>query len=294
LANLFFTLFITHMITPINQSQYTPNFTARCPEIRDAEWVCRVINHTFPHYSTTKQQVRIINLFKRNRGEIKYEKTPQNLTDVYEILESYKPKDKTSKLAKQLLSFKETLERYAIKRFSAESLMGRGNKIFESLYLMERLKFGNCSEMAMIAELILKMNGIQNACCASLNKGLLRTPITEWTDLDHLICVYNKDGSIFTGKPTKHTIFIDPWLNKAGFAKDMERFYRNEFSHFFKLDPDEVFKYEPAYVVELSDFAMAKVKDKYHPFIFKNKSRGFMQGNKKKASVGGLRPKIEL
>ena len=89
------------MITSINQSPYTTNFTARCPEIRDAEWVCRTINHTFPHFSSSKQQVRLINLLKQNRSNINYEKTPQNLTDVYEILESYKPKDKTSKLAKQ-------------------------------------------------------------------------------------------------------------------------------------------------------------------------------------------------
>ncbi len=274
------------MITPISQNQYTPTFTAKCPQIRDADWVCHVINRTFPHFSSSKQQVRIINLLKRNRSEIKYEKTPINLTEVYDILENFKPKDKKSKLAQQLKTIKETLERYAIKRFSAESLMGRGNKIFESLYLMEKFQFGNCSEMAMIAELILKMNGIHNACCASLNKGLQRSSYLDWKDLDHLVCVFNRDGSLFTGKPTKDTIIIDPWANKAGFAKDMERFYRNEFSHFFKLDPDEVFKYEPAYVVELSDFAMAKVKDKYHPFIFKNKSRGFMQGNKKKPQSG--------
>jgi hypothetical protein len=135
--------------------------------------------------------------------------------------------------------------------------------------------------MAMIAELILKMNGIHNACCASLNKGLQRCSYFEWKDLDHLVCVFNRDGSLFTGKPTKETIIIDPWANKAGFAKDMERFYRNEFSHLFKLDPDEVFKYEPAYIVDLPDFVMAKVKDKYHPFIFKNPVRKFMQGFKK-------------
>ena len=57
----------------------------------------------------------------------------------------------------------------------------------------------------------------------------------------------------------------------------MERFYRNEFSHFFKLDPDEVFKYEPAYIVDLSEFTMGKIKNKYHPFIFKNTHRKFMQ-----------------
>ena len=270
------------MITPVNKSQYSQSFTARCPQIKDADWVCHVINQTFPHYSSSKQQVRIINLLKRNRSTIKYDTTPKTLTDVYDILENFKPKDKNSKLTKQLKTIKDILERYAIKRFSAESEMGHGNKIFESLYLMEKFKFGNCSECAMIAELILKMNGIKNACCASLNKGLKRAPISEWTDLDHLICVFNKDGSIFNGKITPHTIFIDPWVNKAGFANDMERFYRNEFSHFFQLDPDEVFKYEPAYIVDLPDFLMAKVKDKYHPFLFKSESRKFMQGYKKK------------
>ena len=270
------------MITPINQPTQTPSFTSRCPQIRDAEWVCRVINHTFPHYSTSKQQVRIINLLKRNRSEIKFDTTPKTIADIYKIISGYKPSNPDSKLAKLLKTIQNMLGLYGIKRLTANSLFGMGNKVYESLYLMENYKFGNCSECAIIAELILKMNGINNACCASIHKGLKGMSVKDWTDLDHLICIFNKDGTPFADKITKETIIIDPWINKAGFAKDMERFYRNEFSHFFKLDPDEVFKYERAEIVNLEEFAMAKLQDKYHPFIFKNKSRKFMQRINKK------------
>lgn len=270
------------MITKVNQLQYTPSFTAKAPQIRDAEWVCRVINHTFPHYSTSKHQVRIINLLKRNKNEIKYDTNPKTLGDIYNTISKYITKNPDSKLAKQLKNIIDILATYGIKRMTTNSLFGIGNLVYESLYLMEKYKFGNCSECAIIAELVLKMNGIKNACCASLKKGLKEMSLNDSTPLDHLICILNKNGTPFTGKITKETIILDPWLNKAGFAKDMERFYRNEFSHFFELDPNEVFKYEKKEFVNIEDFDMTKLQKKYHPFIFKNKSRKFMQGTNNK------------
>ena len=59
---------------------------------------------------------------------------------------------------------------------------------------------------------------------------------------------------------------------------DMEKFYRNEFSGYFNLQSHEVFKYERLETVNLSDFAIEKLKEKYQQFVFKNKARSFMKG----------------
>lgn len=264
----------------VNNRQYhkfpPTNFSARCPQVRDADWVCRVIQDTLPHFSTTKQQSRIINFLKQNRSIIKYDKTPKTLNDVYEIIAETKLSPQYSSLEKKLQAIGRTINNLGVCRTEVNIVLNIG-KLYDALYMTEIYRLGNCSENAAIAELILKMNNIHNACCASLHKGLKRMGINNWTDLDHCVCLFNRNGAPFSEKITKDTIILDPWVGKAGFAKDMERFYRNEFSNFFKLDPDEVFKYKRMEFVDIPDIAMSKLKEKYQPFIFKNKNRKFMQ-----------------
>lgn len=251
-------------------------FKSKCPQVRDAEWVCRTINHTLPHTSTTKHQTRILNFLKNNRNTIKYDRTPQNITEIYKILINNENYEKNQSISKKIESIKNFIKSLGEKRLEAEEHIGF-NKLYESLYLTEILKAGNCLENAVIAELILKMNDIHNACCVAIHKGLKNMGQKSWTNLDHAVCIFNRDGSIFNEKINKNTIIIDPWIGKAGFAKDMERYYRNEFSHFYKLDADEVFKYERMEIVDIPSLALEKLKQKYHPFLFKNKNRKFMQ-----------------
>jgi len=257
-------------------STYEQNltFNARCPQIRDADWVCRVINQTLPHSSTSKHQTRIIKFLKSHRDVLKYEWTPRNLAQICEILKK-KYRGCNNMLQQKMNNIKKFIENFGKKRLEAQDIMP--NKVFESLYLMEVFKVGNCSENAVLAELVLKMNNIRNACCATMFKAVPGDSCCDWSDLDHAVCVFNKDGSLFNGKKTKHTIVIDPWVGKAGFMDDMERFYRNELSGYFNIEPHELFKYERVETVYVSDFAMEKLKEKYTPFIFKNKTRSFMK-----------------
>ena len=252
------------------------NFSARCPQIRDADWVCRVINETLPHFSTTKHQPRIINFLKKNRNILKYEKTPKTLIDVYKIITGTKIPAENTELRRMLSGILRTVVNLGSRRLETESVMGQ-KKLYDALFLTEVFRVGNCSENAALAELVLKMNNIHNACCASLHKGLKGMSIKDWKNLDHCVCVFNRNGAPFNEKVTKNTIIVDPWIGKAGFAKDMERFYRNELSRFFKLDADEVFKYKRMDFVDIPDIAMEKLKGKYEPFIFKNEKRKFMQ-----------------
>lgn len=278
IANNIFTRFLIHMNITM-EKHATPHFTAKCVQIRDADWVCHKINKTFPHFSLSKHEARIIDFINKNKKLINPVFEPTNIIDAYEILEKIKKNKKNKSIYKKIRSIVKIINKFGDKRNFASSIMP--NNLFKSLYSFENLKIGNCSEHAIVAELILKMNGIKNATCAGLYKGHKNSKfISNWTDLDHSICVFNKDGSKFRGNISKHTIFIDSWLNKAGFAKDMERYYSNEHSKLFKLDTNETFKYDECETVLLSKNQMKKIKNKYHPFIFKNKNRDFMQNNK--------------
>ena len=109
-------------------------------------------------------------------------------------------------LQQKMNNIKKFIENFGKKRLEAQDIMP--NKVFESLYLMEVFKVGNCSENAVLAELVLKMNNIRNACCATMFKAVPGDSCCDWRDLDHAVCVFNKDGSLFNGKKTKHTILF--------------------------------------------------------------------------------------
>ena len=248
------------------------NFNARCVQVRDADWVCQTISQNFPHFSPTKQQTRIIKFLEQNKNNFIFDKQPKTLSDVYEILLNNKNCTNNNKIKTFLDSIKTTLTLFADKRMLAQTFM-QGDKLYESLCMVENFKLGNCSENAVLAEFILKLNNIHNACCAAMYKK----KYNNFEDLDHAICVFNRDGKPFDGNITKNTIIVDPWVGKADFAKNMERFYRDNFSNYFNINKDETFAYERAETVNLPDFALAKLKDNYSNLIFKNKNRKFMQ-----------------
>lgn len=252
------------------------SFKSRCPQIRDANWVCRTINHNLPHISATKHQARILNYLKHNRDIIKYDKTPRNLLEVYDILENVQINDNYKLEKKMADGVKNYLKNFAQKRFEI-STNTKSNELDIILHSLENAKLGNCYENSIISELILKLNNINNACCASLYKGLQRMGENSWKDLDHAVCIFNRDGSNFTGEITKDTIIIDSWLGKADFAKNMENFYRNEFSQYFNLNFDEVFKYKKLNPLNISENKLSDLKNKYKFFIFTNTNRNFMK-----------------
>lgn len=262
----------------INNNNNTYSFTARCPQIRDAEWVCRVINNKLPHTSSSKHQPRILNFIKTNKDFFEYQNEPQELCDAYLILlKSYKH-GKPSELSHKIEVLYKFLDKFSRLRMLADS--ATQNNLESSLYCFEKLKIGNCFEDATVAELILKMNGIKNAVCTHIYKSSkMENAPYFWTQLDHVICAFNKDGSPFNGKISKNTIFIDPWANKVGFAKDMERYYQHELNSFFHLDKNEEFKYLTEENINLNNNEIKYFTEQYKHFIFKSKKRTFMHKN---------------
>lgn len=253
-------------------------FTARCPQVRDADWVCRVINHTMPHFSSTKHQPRITRYLKANNDVLKCDKELKTMSDIYDFIDDIEFTEGHDKLQDTVMAIKRMIRRVAYKRLDAEEKVGNGtfnDNLYGSLWLMTQERIGNCTENAILAELVMKMNGVQNACCAILNKGPINSKNAE--PLDHLVCIVNRDKSSLQGQVTRKTIIVDPWLGKAGFAKDMERFYRNECAEFFELGKDEFVKYQLIETVDVSETVMQRLVKNLSELIFKNKNRKFFE-----------------
>lgn len=254
------------------------NFGARCVQVRDADWVCRTINHKFPHFSSTKYTPIIDKYLKKHGDIIKYKGDFQKFSELTDFLDLIQFPEGYQKLMDTIFAIKKMIKNFAYKRVEADDRVGMGNKhdyLVESMYMMENFKLGNCTENAVLAELVLKLNGLKNACCATLHKGFKGDDKLE--SLDHFVCVVNTDRTAFDGKITPKTIIVDPWLGKADFARNMERYYRNECSGFFGLNSDEVFKYKIYEFVDLPESSLDAIRKTYPELVSKKTSEEFMR-----------------
>lgn len=178
---------------------YSPSFQARCPHIREAQNVCHIISANYPHVSDTRIRPAFYNLMEKDYVSEKFK--------VKYILWLRRFADKMQEVRDM---FQQSLG-------GVMPAKPRPMKIFQQFKIYN---MGNCHENALAAEAILKLNGTQNACCVNLKQG--STPI------DHVVCVFNRDGSKFDGVvKNNQTIIVDPWLGKADFANNMFKFYEN-------------------------------------------------------------------
>ena len=251
-------------------------FTSRCSQVRDADWVCHKINQRFPHFSSTKMQPFIENFLKRNSEVLNYAKPAQNLSEIYFFLDDIIFPEGHQKVQDTVFAIKRMIRNFGEKRLQIDELIGTGefkDNVYKTILMLQN-KHANCTENAIMAELILKMNGIKNACCAILNKC---SQNKKPESLDHMICVTNIDGSKFNGKITPKTIIVDPWLNRADFANRMELFFRNDCKNFFELNINESFNYVVREMVDISDDEIDDIKKILPELVFKTKNHKFMQ-----------------
>ncbi len=268
-------------------------FTGRCVQIKDAQWVCHTVHTTLPHISTTKFKPAFTKLYFKNFPEQKNTTFPQTIYQLKLLMDNVNllTKDEYSKLnpveklkfkLKRILSSKESKKDLKILTKCKELILNMGkyrnqyenskiSQLKKTLTLLEQYKIGNCQEDAILAELILKMNGMKNATYATLLNESTRKQI------DHAVCIVNKDGSKFNGKITNKTIIIDPWAGKADFAKNMIPFYKNTMNEYFDINSNTAITFLPVETVYLTDDAINTLRKKYNSFIYKNKTRKFMQ-----------------
>jgi len=187
----------------INNQNQTISYTGRCPQIKDAQWVCRTVRSAYPHIALTKT-APVIKRYRDKFPSIHVEDLQKK--EISAILRISR---------RQKINIRKINAVRAERRKEKISDACRVNHIIEQF---KNVKLGNCGEDAILSAAILKINGVENAYVAKLK--------TDKQNIDHTVCLFNKDGSPFDGKICKNTIIVDAWLDCADFAANIFTKYK--------------------------------------------------------------------
>ena len=252
-----------------NNSNIT--YTARSFHIKNAQWVCHTVNTVFPHTSST----RFFPQFKKFvMSQKEYVPTASEIDSMEKILDAlyfvrdkikleklkFNPSKANVKLYEKISSYIKNIASIGYSRMRYEYNEKHGASYI--LGMLSKAKMGNCYEDAKAAELVLLMNGIKNACTASLEARFAGK-------INHNLCVFNLDGSKFNGVINKNTIVIDPWVQKADYADVMLKYYRNMCQKFFKIPNDKKLDITPTSKLEITQEEIEKIKKDFPKLIYK-------------------------
>ena len=193
--------------------------------------VCQKINQNLPHISTTKMNRLVEDISLKN---------PNVLNNYYQ-LSSFnwfcslrELQCKSSAKDSSILGILSWFNKKAIPNMNSAreyyNIPGLSNieKLEFNLKQLLNRKMGNCQENAIAATTILTMNGVKNACVASLKH--------DNSYIDHVVSVFNKDGSLFTGEIVNNkTIIVDPWIGVTDYANNYFAKYRSLLSEFMYI-----------------------------------------------------------
>ena len=197
----------------VNNQSYNKNFTARNPEIRKADALCRLVNKEFPFFSNTK---------------------------IDEFLPNDKAREKLNS-NKRLYGYRNFISKgVAILRdyYGEESKYNKW--VFKLFNGVKKSKFANCGEISQITNTVFELNGIKNTRTCALYAVNKETK--EVRDLDHSIVMQGLkfprkykyyDLNILVDyedliKPDKKNIVIDSWAGFADYSDNAFLKYRNK------------------------------------------------------------------
>ncbi len=252
------------MLSSINQIN-NQSFTARCPQIRDADWVCRKVN-SFQHTSVTKFRKQILD-FAVSKGALAQGQSVHDLRNLRPI------SDRNNFLLRLYSSYKNVVEKFSIIRASwKEKTLCDAKATDKMINQYKQHKIANCGEDAFLAAAIARMNEVENVYTACLTKNDKL--------LGHQVCIFNKDGSEFDGiiKPL-NTIIIDPWLQKADFASLLSKEYKTSLVNFIDFDEVDKIEFSKKFIKKIDFTGMDTflLRTKYPDLIFPYSGREFMQ-----------------
>lgn len=250
-----------------NNLNYNNNvsFSGRCPQIKDAQWVCHKISSEFPHISTT----RLKPFFD------KLEEDNIELFSEYVSTNSFwhaeqKVKNKKDKKLLTLFNWHRAIIGQINMARSHRPLGFKNDycRITNIIFQLKYDKLGNCYENAKMAECIMKMNGFKNVYTSALK--------CENYPVDHYVCVFNKDGSEFNGKIGKKTIIIDPWLGLVDFTGNIFKKYINEFSDFIYIPKNKGIEFRELNHLHLTDEDIQNLRKDFPELIYPLGQKKFM------------------
>lgn len=263
----------------------SPNFASRTAQIRDAQWVCRAINTTFPHISPTKFKPLFEHYIKKTDPK-NANLILKDIEDIYSFVKQHSTIEKNGFLEKIKQFFRITKNNVkkdntfeVIAKNIEVVAQGRQNnknttELERTVNLLSIKKMGNCQENAVMAELVMKLNGFKNA-----SSCLFYEPTDSINKIKsyHAACIFNLDDSRVEQLINNKTIIIDPWLGKADFANNMLKYYANECKDILPMPEKEKVKILPIHLVYLTHSGLEEYKNKFPRLVFKAKDHKFMQ-----------------
>lgn len=209
---------------PCNNSPIS--FKSKSSVVKDADWVCRSVNANFPAISTTWLN---FNLDTHKKMHF--------ISRIGEDIQKARNKN-----CSELVPF---------------------NFFKNMLNQVKQNKAGNCFEKATIAELILKINGVNN--CNRIN---LVTDNGK-RNLNHCVLLVNFDKQNYYPSLQK-ALIIDPWSGNSGYADIILKKYETMYNKFFKLKPDENIQFVPRNILDLGEQDINYFKENYPKLVFKS------------------------
>ncbi len=232
-------------------------FSARCPQIKDAQQVCHSIDANLPHISTTK----ISPFIKRLQ---------QKYSDLYYSFYYNKGREdafcSANDLERKIFKiFAWNFENmHKLNSLRLNNLILENSDLGKILGILRMLKFsklGNCYESAKTAELIMKMNGYKNAGTANLKFGDF--------PIDHVVCVFNRDDSTVKNFENNKTIIIDQWAGCVDFVNNVLRKYNSTLKEHFTCSAYGKFALCGFETMQLTQDEIKLLKNTYPEFVFK-------------------------
>lgn len=175
------------------------NFTGRCPEIKQGQWVSHAVNAYLPHRSVTRYQPLVDSTLERTKLDSQYQSSFELYPKrVLAIL------DRRRKLHNEMFDAREY--------FVSTPEDGTYYHAVAPIEQLLETKLGNCHENARAAETILRANGVKYPAVCHLYIGGFNA--------DHVVCAFNRDGSQVKAIKNNKTIIVDPWVGIVDFANN--------------------------------------------------------------------------
>ncbi len=221
-------IYLPQKLPPKNRQ---PSFKAKSSVLRDADWVCRSVNKIFPTLSSTWLNY---NLHIEQGNKLK----------CIEIIG----------------------EKIHNARCNNNSELVPFNFFKKMLEQVKKEHVGNCYEKASIAELILRVNGVDN--CDRINF------VTNdgKKNLHHTALLVNLDKNNYCPSLQK-LIIIDPWVETSGFADTVFKKYTNLYNNFFKLKDNECIQFVKRHSLDLLEEDIKFFRENYPELLFKSSDK---------------------
>lgn len=194
--------------------------------LNDADWICRKARKAFPAISPNRLFYENPQLFKDNERFMTF-------------------------IKRKAAILKED-------RADRKFLRSPFKFLKEVIYSFKEHKVAHCAEYSALAEMIARINGIENCNRTYIDGG------------DHSFLLIAKDK--MKNKVSPQDIIVDPWLGIVGSVKDVLAKYKNDYNNLIKIPDPKNIVLKKIKELKLDKQEIEYLRKSYPKLIFKSKN----------------------